>query len=119
MNASLTSAAVSSFKAYIDKFKDASVSGGNVRSVTAANIGAGVYISGVTFSIGLDNVDDSSTAGTETVTLASLLAADTDAKAGADDNAGVTTDNQNDAGDITTYLELSLVSATATSVTGS
>ena len=119
VNASLTSAAVSSLKAYIDKFKDASVSGGNVRATTAANIGAGVYISGVTFSIGLDNVDDSSTAGTETVTLASLLAADTDAKAGADDNAGVTTDNQNDAGDITTYLELSLVSATATSVTGS
>tara|TARA_Y100001936_G_scaffold253465_1_gene318259 strand:+ start:235 stop:2562 length:2328 start_codon:yes stop_codon:yes gene_type:complete len=119
VNASLTSAAVSSFKAYIDKFKDAAVSGGNVRSVTAANIGAGTYISGVTFSIGLDNVDNSSTAGTETVTLASLLTADTDAAAGADDNAGVTTDNQNNGGDINTYLELSLVSATATSVTGS
>ena len=119
VNASLTSAAVSSFKAYIDKFKDATVSAGNVRAATAANIGAGVYIAGVTFSIGLDNVDNSSTAGTETVTLASLLVADTDAAAGADDNAGVTTDNQNDGGDITTYLELSLVSATATSVTGS
>ena len=119
VNASLTSAAVSSFKTYIDKFKDASVSGGNVRTVTAANIGAGTYITGVTFSIGLDNVDDSSTAGTETVTLASLLAADTDALAGADDNAGATTDNQNDAGDITTYNELALVTATATSTTGS
>ena len=119
VNASLTSAAVSSFKAYIDKFKDAAVSGGNVRSVTAANIGAGTYISGVTFSIGLDNVDNSATAATETVTLASLLDADTDAKAGADDNVGVTTDNQNDGSNITTYLELSLVTATATSVTGS
>ena len=39
---------------------------------------------------------------------------------GADGNAGVTTDNQTDAaGDINTYLELSLVSATATSTTGS
>ena len=119
VNASLTSAAVSSFKTYIDKFKDASVSGGNVRSVTAANIGAGTYITGVTFNIGLDNVDNSATAATETVTLASLLDADTDAKAGADDNVGVTTDNQNDGSNITTYLELSLVTATATSVTGS
>ena len=119
VNASLTSAAVSSFKTYIDKFKDAAVSGGNVRATTAANIGAGTYISGVTFSIGLDSVDKVGTAATETVTLFSLLDADTDAKAGADDNVGVTTDNQNDGGNITTYLELSLVSATATSVTGS
>ena len=95
VNASLTSAAVSSFKTYIDKFKDASVSGGNVRATTAANIGAGTYINGVTFSIGLDNVDNSSTAGTETVTLASLLTADTDARDGADDNNGVDADGNN------------------------
>ena len=48
-----------------------------------------------------------------------LLDADTDAKAGADDNVGVTTYNQYDGSNITTYLELSLVTATATSVTGS
>tara|TARA_B100000427_G_scaffold180408_1_gene150021 strand:+ start:61 stop:1191 length:1131 start_codon:yes stop_codon:yes gene_type:complete len=120
VNASLTSAAVSSFKAYIDKFIDSDVSGGNVRTAgNAAARGTGTYISNLTFSIGLDNVDDSSTAATETSTLNIHLTADTDAKAGADDDATATADNQNDAGDITTYNELALVSATATSVTGS
>ena len=114
--ASLTSAAVSSFKAYIDKFKDASVSGGNVRTVTASAAGADSgYIAGVTWDIELDSVDYTSTAGTETVTISAAFTADTAGRAGADADNATALDNQNNGGNITTYNELSLVAATATS----
>ena len=113
---SLTSAAVSSFKAFIDKFADAAVAGTNVRGTTAANIATtptgndatGAYISKVAFNIGLDSVDKAGTAAVETDALSVHLAADNDATLGADDTA-TTTDDENDEGNITTYNELSLV----------
>ena len=113
---SLTSAAVSSFKTFIDKFADAAFAGTNVRATTAANIAktptgddaTNAYISKVAFNIGLDSVDKAGTAAVETDALSVHLAADNDATLGADDTA-TTTDDENDEGNITTYNELSLV----------
>ena len=113
---SLVAAAVSSFKTYIDKFKDAAVAVGNVRTVTAANIAktpisdaaTNAYISKLAFNIGLDSVDLVGTAAVETTTLQFQLNADAAARLGADD-AATTTDDENDDGNITTYNELSLV----------
>ncbi len=113
---SLTSAAVSSFKAFIDKFADAAVAGTNVRTTTAANVAktpisnaaTNAYISKVAFNIGLDSVDKAGTTAVETDALSVHLAADNDATLGADDSSP-TTDDENDEGNITTYNELSLI----------
>ena len=113
---SLTAAAVTSFKAYIDKFTDAAIAVGNARTAVAANIATtpvsnaatGAYIPKLAFNIGLDSVDTVGTAATETETLATVLAADNAATLGADD-AATSTDDENDEGNITTYNELSLV----------
>jgi len=113
--AQLTSAAVSSLKAYIDMFKSAAA-GGNARTAVPANAGADSgYLPGVTWDIALDSVDYSSTAGTETVTISAAFTADTAGRAGADNDNATALDNQNNGGNITTYNELSLVAATATS----
>ncbi|MDG2146832.1 MAG: hypothetical protein P8K14_01215 [Flavobacteriaceae bacterium] len=112
--AQLTSAAVSSLKAYIDMFKSAAA-GGNIRTVVAGSVGADSgYIAGVTWDIEMDSVDYSSTAGVETVDTDTAFTADTAGRAGADNDNATAADNQNNGGNITTYNELSLVSATAT-----
>ena len=111
----MTSAAVSSLKGYIDIFKSAAAAG-NARTAVPANAGADSgYLPGVTWDIALDSVDYSSTAGTETVTISAAFTADTAGRAGADNDNATALDNQNNGGNITTYNELSLVAATATS----
>ena len=112
--ASLTSAAVSSLKAYIDMFKSAAA-GGNARTAVPASAGADSgYLPGVSWDIELDSVDYSSTAAVETVDISTAFTADTAGRAGADKDNATALDNQNNGGNITTYNELSLVSATAT-----
>ena len=112
----MSSAAVSSFKTFIDKFSDSAFAGTNVRATVAGNVATtpvsdaatGAYIAKVAFNIGLDSVDKAGTTAVETVALSVHLAADNDATLGADDSSP-TVDDENDEGNITTYNELSLV----------
>ena len=111
----MTSAAVSSLKSYIDIFKSSTTAGSKARTVVAASAGADSgYLAGISWNIELDSVDYSSTAGTETVTISTAFTADTAGRAGADNDNATALDNQNNGGNITTYNELSLVSATST-----
>jgi hypothetical protein len=103
---------IKSFKDWFDMFTgDAANAGGanNKRTVTAANIAGDNYIQNLTFDIEIDVV----TMGTATYTNAAAFAADAAGAAGA---TGGATDNQNNGGNISTYNELALSTATSSSI---
>ena len=110
-----TSGWIKSFKDWFDMFTgDAANANGanNKRTVTAAKIGADDYIQNLKFNIEVDVFTMDAVAYTSTTGFAGDVAA----AAGADADAAVTTDNQNNGGNISTYNELALSTASATSI---
>ena len=104
----ITSTELAAFKSWIIANQDVDIAdpiGGSTAAEIAASLdrthaaaGAAVYatasgVSGVSFSMDVDETDNTSTATAEKVSLHSLKAADTAATAGA---TGVATDNDND-----------------------
>jgi len=106
----ITSTVIAAFKSWIQANIDVDIAepiGGATEALASANrdrthvaaghvdlaTGSGVTGNAVTYSMDLDETDNTSTATVEKVTLQSLMAADTAATAGA---TGAATDNDND-----------------------
>ena len=111
----ITGAALTSFKAWIDANVNVDLNSpaGSDRTITTSATllatGSGVTNNPVTYSIDLDEVDNTSTAAAEKVTLTSLMNVDNAGKAGANAAAGDGDDDVNGNNGVTTARELLLI----------